>query len=108
MPFRNSPLRPRRYSFANKFSTSNEPSDPSTTYVDLLKSDEQIPLPNKIEDIPVPTTEKRSSHWPSFLNFFSNGIGMEELLLIGLLFLILDEGIADDFFILILLYILLF
>ena len=108
MPYRNSPFRPRKYTNANNASSQNPLPQDSVPYIDLLKSGEEIPMPNAPESPDNPLDEKRKSHPPFLLNFFSKGFGIEEIILIGVILLIIDEGIEDEFLILMLLYILLF
>jgi hypothetical protein len=68
-----------------------------------------IPMPNEKE-----TTnyywkkKKKTSGFPAVLDFIKEHVKIEELLLIGLIFLLFDESIEDDFLLIILVYILLF
>ena len=74
---------------------------------------------NKTEDIPLPNETEaaldqkdsfhgiRKAQRTSILDFFRQRIHIEEIILLGLIFLLLDEGIEDEFLLLLLLYILL-
>ena len=68
-----------------------------------------IPMPNERE-----TTNnywkknKKTSGFPAVLDFIREHIKIEELLLIGLIFLLFDDSIEDDFLLIMLVYILLF
>jgi hypothetical protein len=67
---------------------------------------DDIPLPNE-EPLESPRRQSTRKNQPfSFLNFFMERIGIEEILLLGLLFILLQEGIDDEFLIIILLYVL--
>jgi len=66
----------------------------------------RIPLPNE-EESSEGTDETRKLHKPSILDFFKNHIRLEEIILLGIIFVLLDEGIDDEFLLIILIYILL-
>jgi len=68
---------------------------------------EGIPLPNEMEDSPEDTDNMPSTHRSSVFDFFKNRIRLEEIILLGLIFVLLDEGIDDDFLLIMLVYILL-
>lgn len=107
MVYRNSPQKPRRYSYENNSSPKNGKNNMDETFTDLLKDSETIPAPNLVENIPLPSEKNKENRFLPSLNFLKNKITIEEIILIGLIFLILDEGIEDEFLLLMLLYILL-
>ncbi|HHV60862.1 MAG TPA: hypothetical protein GXX49_11355 [Clostridiaceae bacterium] len=69
---------------------------------------ENFPLPNEAEVEAVDTKEPVSKpvRSSSLLSFLTHKIGMEEIILIGLIFLLLEESIKDDILLLILIYLL--
>lgn len=102
----------RRYPYVNRqymHSKSNVPAG-NILNAELVgepqRTIEDIPLPNE-EPLETPNRHDiRRSHPFPFLSFFKKRIGIEEILLIGLLFILLQEGIDDEFLIIILLYLL--
>lgn len=68
-----------------------------------------IPLPNEREGFKHPWSKgKGLSGLNGVLDFLREHIRVEEIILIGLIILLLDESIEDDFLLIILVYILLF
>ena len=67
---------------------------------------EKIPLPNEEEDA-VEKQSTRHTQKPSIISFFKERIHIEEIILLGLIFVLLDEGIDDDLLLIVLVYILL-
>lgn len=68
-----------------------------------------IPLPNEKEVLSEFTGERKKI--PSFsgiLQFIQKHVQIEEIILVGLIILMLDESMADDLLLIILVYILLF
>jgi len=65
-----------------------------------------IPPPNKMDSTPVRGFTHHHSKTPSFLNFFKGRIKVDEIILLAIIFLLLDEGINDEFLLIILIYIL--
>lgn len=71
----------------------------------VYKSVEDIPLPNESEEVRlISETESRGLTKSGKL---LGVIGLEELILIGLIFLLINEGVNDDFLFILLIYILL-
>jgi len=71
------------------------------------KSTDSIPLPNEKEYTPArPESEIRQPP-SSILDLVRKYIHFEEIIIIGLIFILLDEGIDDEFLLIILIYILL-
>ncbi|MGI6778564.1 MAG: hypothetical protein ACOX7R_11320 [Acetivibrionales bacterium] len=71
-----------------------------------------IPLPNEEEPIKEinetrEIEEVQERYRPSLLDFIKKHIHLEEIILLGLIFILLDEGIDDDFLLIMLIYILL-
>jgi len=67
-----------------------------------------IPPPNKAENVPV--VEKSAplrSFRPSFVNILKNRLKIDDIILLGIIFILLSEGLEDDFLLLLLVYILL-
>lgn len=68
-----------------------------------------IPMPNEREGLKNPWGKKKGPHGlGGIVSFLREHIGIEEIILIGLIILLLDESIEDDFLLIILIYILLF
>ena len=71
-----------------------------------------IPLPNEVEDSEPPKNQARSHlpfnfDLPFNLDFIKDKIHIEELILLGVLFVLLFEGVQDDFLIIMIIYVLL-
>lgn len=63
----------------------------------------------KIDDIPLPNetdTVRKKSKGLSVTDFLSRHFQIDELILLGLIFLLLEEKINDDFLLIILIYLL--
>lgn len=71
-----------------------------------LKDMERIPLPNEEAILEHPANSRYISR-PGFLNSLLSRIGLEEIIIIGLIFILLQEGIEDDLLLIVLLFILL-
>ena len=98
MFYRRHPLRTRRYLSSDNSFASND----SIGNLDS-KEEVKIPLPNETEaahDLPA------DSRYKGPLSIL-NRIGMEEIILIGLIFVLLHEGVEDEFLLLMLVYVLL-
>lgn len=68
-----------------------------------------IPMPNERESYKYPWGKgKGSNSLNGVLNFLREHIRIEEIILVGLIILLLDESLEDDFLLIILVYILLF
>jgi hypothetical protein len=108
MIYRKQPSGARRYpQYSSEPSSKRDYNDDSG----LIYSSERledIPLPNE------PENTARSENSPSerkglfFLDIFKDKIHIEEIILVGLIFFLLNEGIEDELLILLLIYILLF
>lgn len=105
MPYKRN-LRPiyRRYpyySYANREKNAEEELLP-----DGMKKISEIPLPNEVE-----TPQKsQNPHMyrtgiSSILSSLARNIRVEDIILIGLILLILDEGFEDDFLLFMLIFI---
>jgi len=93
----------RRYPHSNMDNADEKAT--KTNLQEIIKRIEDIPLPNLRENTSEPY-ERLARHFKiPFKKFFSR-IGFEEILLIGLIFLFLNEGIEDDFILIILIYVL--
>lgn len=66
-----------------------------------------IPLPNEKEEAVAAEFQPRELRRSSFLSFLKSRIHIEEIILLGLIFLLLEEGIDDEFLLILLIYILL-
>ncbi len=68
-----------------------------------------IPLPNERESYKYPWGKSNGPNGLNgVLNFLREHIRIEEIILVGLIILLLDESLEDDFLLIILVYILLF
>jgi len=69
-----------------------------------------IPLPNEKENETKQdtTSEKRASPLDGIIKYIQKNVRIEELLLVGLIFLMLYESVDDDLLMILLVYILLF
>lgn len=75
-----------------------------------LNKIEDIPLPNELETTPSPPgspQSRRKAASRSFLDIIKERISLEEIILLGLIFLLLDEAIEDELLLILLVYILL-
>lgn len=103
MPYRRWPVSNRRYM---QRSPSALIGNDTALAGDTIKV-ERIPLPNEDETGESIAISRGKVHKPSILDFIRN-IGIEEIILIGLIIILLNEGIEDEFILLMLVYILLF
>jgi hypothetical protein len=81
---------------------------PNTFEFGYGKDTVSIPMPNVSEGFPGILGKLRIPGLPAVANFLKEHIKLEELILIGLIILLLDESIEDDFLLIMLIYILLF
>lgn len=81
---------------------------PNTYNFGYAKDPVSIPMPNEKEYFPGILGGLRIPGLPAVIDFFRGHIRLEELILIGLIILLLDESIEDDFLLILLIYILLF
>lgn len=81
-----------------------------------IKITDEIPLPNNrenstenlTEDSPEAPARNNARHRPSIIDFLKERITIEELILIGVIFVLFLEGVEEEFLILMLVYILIF
>ena len=73
----------------------------------IVKESTRIPLPNELEnEREVPARGRRSGLFPvDFLSSLTSRIRLEDIILLGLILLLLYEGIQDDLLLVVLLYI---
>lgn len=106
MPYRRSPFYSRRYPSmvpsASASITAEEFPIPETS-----KEVETVPAPNSAEEPPEETPDIHRAGMPHFFNLLKDRIHLDDIILIGLIFLLLDEGMQDDFLLILLIYILL-
>ncbi len=108
MAYKGIPLgRKRRYLHSGTYA-SNEVENPGNSGLVIPKTIERIPLPNEIEAFPENSNEQRSSGLLSIFNTLKKRIGIEEIILLGLIFILLEEGIDDEFLLILLVYVFLF
>lgn len=87
-------------------SSPSEKESEDIADIDIIKGADNIPLPNE-EEKPLEEVENEQQvHRPSILDFFKSRIHLEEIILLGLIFILLDEKIDDDFLLIMLIYIL--
>ncbi len=67
---------------------------------------ENIPLPNENEISISAAPESARNNKPMFLNNFIKNIHADDLILLGLIFILVQEKLEDDFLIIILIYLL--
>lgn len=78
--------------------------EPGGTAAEAAREPDTVPSPNKSEE-PVneaPALHRSLKH--NLLNIF-NKIHLDDIILIGLIIMLLDEGMDDDFLLIILIYI---
>jgi len=119
MPYRRYPLIHRKYAYPGLRPPSKAPElNPEMKKPkDAAKKDEEILLPNELEHISGPEAasqtgpemfnKNRESSVFSFLKLLPKKIHLEEIIILGLIFLLLNEEIRDDILLLVLIYILL-
>jgi hypothetical protein len=108
MPYQNNPFRHRRYTYPDNNLLTNEPFTNNDISTESIKVSADIPLPNNKENAQGSINQKRGMSPSSIINFFKNKITIEEIILIGVIFVLLEEGIEDEFLLLMLVYILIF
>jgi hypothetical protein len=105
MPYRRIPTRRRPYYSQDRLPTSGSGVN-FANEIDFPEA-ERIPLPTEEEQIPLPGGELAGERKKrSFLDLLPFRIGIEELIILGLIFVLFKEGIDDDILILLLFYIL--
>lgn len=106
MPYRNNPFNPRKYT--NSALLHNESHTNQGIHTDTIKITDDIPPPNNIENTSGSLNRKQTKTPFSLFNFFKDKITIEEIILIGVIFILLEEGVEDEFLLLMLVYILIF
>lgn len=105
MPYRRYPQSNRRYTYGNEEEKKETPDALFTAAnSDISATIDDIPLPTDIEE---PETITRKFDKPSLFDFIRDKIHIEEIILIGLILLLISEGIGDDVLIILLVYLLL-
>ncbi|RCX18789.1 hypothetical protein DFR58_10458 [Anaerobacterium chartisolvens] len=112
MPYRKKPLYNKKYTYSGSLSDNYRVPENDKTVNTIIKEsfekNKDIPLPNEKE---IPDANDNSSRGKgkfSLMNIIES-IRLEEIILIGLIFLLISEGlngIEDEFLLLILIYIL--
>ncbi len=93
----------RRY--PNRGAEQNNVESAGAVVDDMVRQIEDIPLPNQKEKTDNAALRNNKGFSFPFSSIFKR-IGIEEIILVGLIFLLLNEGIEDDFLLIILFYIL--
>ncbi len=104
MAYRRVPVHRRPYHPSYKQPYAGAYPYPGGDY--SIPEEERIPLPTEEEPIPLPGDERAIERKKKPFGFLPFKLGIEELLLIGLIIILFREGIDDDILILLLLYIL--
>ncbi len=114
MPYRKKPLYNKKYTYSGSLSDNYKAPAKDKTFNTIIKEsfekNKDIPLPNEKE---IPDTNDNSSRGKNkfpLMNIIGERIHLEEIILIGLIFLLISEGlngIEDEFLLIILIYILL-
>jgi hypothetical protein len=116
MYYKKNPLMNRRYLYPPGWRPMRSPRNPAHAQkedtAEKIQTVEEIPLPNISEtDTGTNTSLSRSQHIfrkgkrPSILDFLKERIGIEEIVLLGLIFLLLDEALDDELLLILLVYI---
>jgi len=105
MSYRRYPQLNRRYYHQNG-EEKREPASEAlaAANIDISGTIDNIPLPTDMEESEF---DSRDLTRTSIFDFIKSKIHIEEIILIGLIFLLLAEGIGDEILIILLLYILL-
>lgn len=105
MPYRKIPTWRRPYYSQDRLPATK--SEVNFTNEMSVPEIERIPLPTEEEQIAFPDSKLAGDRKKrSFLDLLPFRIGIEELIILGLVFVLFQEGIDDDFLILLLLFIL--
>lgn len=92
----------RKISYSDNSVSENEPP------LIITKEYENIPLPNEAEISPAPMFEDESLRNLKPFNIFGKDFFIDDIILVGVIFLLLQDQVNDEFLILILLYLFLF
>jgi hypothetical protein len=118
MYYKKNPLMNRRYLYPPRLGFIRPPRSRAHAQkedmTEKIQTVEEIPLPNISEtetENNAPLDLSRSQHFlkrskrPSILDFLKERISIEELLLVGLIFLLFDEALDDELLLILLVYI---
>lgn len=108
MPYRNNPFKIKRYTYSNTVLQPNEPFNNNDISTESINVSADIPLPNNKENIQDTGDRKKVMNPSSIINFLKEKITIEEIILIGVIIVLLAEGVEDEFLLLMLVYILIF
>lgn len=113
MPYKRDQQMFRRYPYFNAMPRPFEPvlddtSDSLGDFREAMEEASSIPLPNEVE-LPTerPTDERRSLRIPDIFDFLRKHIQLEDIIIIGLILILIAEGVEDELLLLILVYLLL-
>ena len=106
MQYRNNSFNPRKYT--NSALLQNGSRTNQGIHTDTIKITDDIPPPNNIENTSDSLNRTHAKDPFSFMKFFKDKITIEEIILIGVIFILLEEGVEDEFLLLMLIYILIF
>jgi len=109
MVYRRPPQLYRRFAYQGMDYNPRIKEDNSfeSTGIEPLKEIRDIPLPTEVEE---PATQSRmvpKSRIGHFLDTLRKRIGIEEIIIIGLILLLIEEHIEDELLLIILVYLLL-
>jgi hypothetical protein len=100
--------RPRRYGYQNP-AYQNDAANNQIADIEPIKEIENIPLPNELESPSEFSSIFRGGGITSIVDFFKTRIHLEEIIIIGLIIILIGEGIdclEDEFLLIALVYIL--
>lgn len=87
----------------------SKPRYTSRKYLPPDKNYMSIPYPNEVEDHYTQKNNRRDLfNISSIIDFLKSRITIEEIILVGLIIILLDDEIKDEFLLIMLVYILLF
>jgi hypothetical protein len=105
MPYRRNPFANRKYFHTEEPAAVIEQSK-IQSYPDQPARLESIPMPNEADENTDVTPEMRKSGRLSIIDFFKNRIRLEEIIIFGLIFILLQEEVEDELLLILLIYIL--
>lgn len=109
MVYRRPPQPYRRFSYQGMDNNSKGNTDNTfiSENIESLKEVKNIPLPTEVEEPPSQDRKIQQSRLSMFLDSIRKRIGLEEIILLGLIFLLIQEHIDDELLLIVLVYILL-
>lgn len=107
MSYRRIPRLRRYFTSSIENNKENIQENKSVKPQEEIKKLESIPLPNEEESNNSKEEIRFSAGMPSFLSSLTKNIGIDEIILIAIIFLLLQEKIEDEFLLIILVYLLL-